>query len=177
MSSALLARNDAAVESENLDLTVADAVWLGTALLHNDRPAQAQFSTDEIVRSVMENGLTRAAEKSVWQHVNQHCVANRKPQPNRARMLYATGGGFRRLFRDGDRYDPERADGRTHPDWNKLPPKYSYLRAWYEQKWNVHIASEIPDPLLELAGAGQGMFGPDPDLYLAELRSGWSADR
>lgn len=155
-------------------LTVADAVWISTALLHRQRPAQSQFSTEEIVASVEANHLTRGSSKSIWQHVNQHCVANRKPQPNRARMLYATGGGHRRLFRQGDRYDLAREGAPTHPDWNKLPAEYADLRYWYETVWSTATELSVHDPLLDLAGTGPDMWnGQTADAYVASLREGW----
>jgi hypothetical protein len=163
-------------ELEGADLTVADAVWIGTALLQQSNERDS-FTTEEIVRSVRENHLTKGAEKSVWQHVNQHCVANRKPQPNRACMLTATGQGNRRLYREGDRIDPERIGGRTHPDWDKLPSKYAYLRHWHETVWNKPPQmAQLADPLLDLAGTGTGMWGTgSADDYVNSLRSGWEA--
>jgi len=165
--------------SENADLTVADAVWIGTAMIHHQTQGSGPFATEDIVDFVQARHLTRGAFKSIWQHVNQHCVANRKPQPNRACMLTATGHGNRRLFRDGDRIDPERMGGRTHPDWDKVPAKYAYLRQWYETVWNKPSEpSQTADPLLDLAGTGAGMWGTgSADDYVASLRTGWEASR
>jgi hypothetical protein len=162
---------------DNADLTVADAVWIATAFLQRREGNSLPFPTDTIVQSVVNLRLTKGAPKSIWQHVNQHCVANRKAQPNRARMLTAMGHGDRRLFRDGDRFDPERIDGRTHPDWDKLPEKYADLRQWYETEWNKPSEqTQVIDPLLELAGTGAGMWGTgSADDYMNSLRSGWEA--
>jgi len=154
-------------------LTVADAVWVGTAILQRkvgkaDR--DKGFSTETIVDFVQQLHLTKGAQKSVWQHVNQHCVANRPPQPNRSRMLFALGGGVRRLFRDGDRSDPGRKDAPTHPDWEKLPQQYQDLRRWYEEEWNRSVDG-LNDPLLALAGT----WKDEPaDEYVAHLRENWS---
>ena len=63
-------------------------------------------------------------------------------------MLFATGEGNRRLFRDGDRYDPAREGSATHPDWSKLPERYRWIRQWYETEWNR--CSSRFDPLLAL---------------------------
>lgn len=159
----------------NADLTVADAVWVGTALLHLQTNDPGPFSTEKIVSYVQLHHLTKGAPKSIWQHVNQHCVASRKAQPNKACMLTATGQGNRRLFREGDRVDPERIGGRTHPDWDKLPPRYAHLRQWYEIVWNQPLqASQIQDPLLDLVGTGIGMWGNGSvDDYVNSLRTGW----
>lgn len=161
------------------DLTVADAVWIAAAVLQHEAGDNRPFSTETIVQKVADLGLTKGARKSIWQHVNQHCVANRKAQPNRACMLWATGGGNRRLFREGDSQNPERKGGRTHPDWDKLPKKYADLRQWYETEWNKPSEqTQVIDPLLELAGTGAGMWGTgSADDYVNSLRTGWEASR
>jgi hypothetical protein len=162
---------------DNADLTVADAVWIATAVLQHRAGDDRSFPTETIVQSAVNLRLTKGAFKSIWQHVNQHCVANRKRQPNRACILFATGNGDRRLYRNGDRIDPERSGGRTHPDWDKLPAEYAYLRQWYETLWNKPSEhTQVIDPLLELAGTGAGMWGTgSADDYVNSLRSGWEA--
>jgi len=163
-----------------LGIKVADAVWIATAFLHSSRPAQqAAFTIDEIVRKVMSLNLTEGSEKSIRQHVLQHCEALSRPQPNRSRMLYATRPTHRRLFRSGDRYHPGREGSPTHPDWNQLPSEYRHLRQWYETVWNkAPNPTEVSDPLLELAGTGPGMWGEgSADDYVNSLRSGWEASR
>jgi len=160
-------------ESENADLAVADAVWVGTALMHQSTQSDHAFSTEEIVNFVIQNRLTTGAPKSIWQHVNQHCVANRKPQPNRSCMLFAKGRGDRRLFRRGDTPDPARVGAPTHPVWEKLPPHYAHLRDWYEKVWNKPSHVEL-DPLLALASTGRDMWSGMPvDEYVSSLREGW----
>ena len=152
------------------DLKVADAVWVGTALLHEKSGRDDGFTTEDIVESVRQQHLTKGAYKSIWQHVNQHCVANRPPQPNRICMLFATGRGNRRLFRPGDKIYAGREGAPTHPEWDSLPKQYQYLRNWYEE-WAHITASAVPDPLLELAGT----WTDEPaDEYVAHLRQHWS---
>lgn len=157
-------------------LTVADAVWVGTAVLQRRLGKAGRdtgFSTDTIVNFVQQLHLTKGAQKSIWQHVNQHCVANRPPQPNRSRMLFALGGGVRRLFRDGDRSDPGRKDAPTHPEWEKLPRQYQDLKRWYEEEWNDGVGG-MNDPLLALAGT----WKDEPaDEYVAHLRENWGEAR
>jgi hypothetical protein len=155
------------------DLTVADAVWVGTAIMHEQYPQAAGFTIEDIVNRVVSLRLTKGGQKSVWQHVNQHCVANRKPQPNRSRMLFALGGGNRRLFRDGDRSDPGREGAPTHPQWNRLPEAYRYLEQWYEQ-WNRPAQTMEDDPLLKLVGSGTEIWKhAHSDEFVASLRDGW----
>ena len=159
------------------DLKVADAVWVGTALLHEKYPKHERFTTDEIVDFVVQQRLTKGAYKSIWQHVNQHCVANRKPQPNRVCMLFALGHGDRRLFRPGDRRDEGRAGAPTHPEWNDLPQQYQYLRHWYEE-WVRAAEGTASDPLLDLVGTGTAIWKNEhADEYVARLRENWGESR
>jgi hypothetical protein len=165
-------------DQENcFDLSAADAVWIGVALLHYSRPSQAQFTNEEIVNSVLKHHLTKATEKSIRQHVLQHCVAESKPQPNRSCMLHATRDSHRRIFHDWeDQPHPARRGAPTHPEWDKLPAQYAYLRQWYEQRRKQNTAAmSSQDPLLDLIGSGSEIWnGKDADAYVAGLRAGWS---
>jgi hypothetical protein len=154
-------------------LTVADAVWIGAALLQRRAGVENRdkgFATEEIVDEVVRLRLTKGAPKSIWQHVNQHCVANRKPQPNRSCMLYALGQGNRRLFRSGDIPVEGRKGAPTHPEWDKFPAQYQDLRRWYEEEWNGAAAGAENDPLLALIGTWKWETA---DEYVARLRSDW----
>jgi hypothetical protein len=158
-------------------LTVADAIWVCVADLQrregSGRPL-CTFPTEFIVDSVQSKHLTQGAYKSIWQHVNQHCVANRKAQPNRLCYLFATGGGNRRLWRVGDRRDPTREGAATHPAWDKLPAEFAYLRRWYEEEWNFRGNVPESDPLLDLVGTGRHIWADEhADEYVANLRSNW----
>jgi hypothetical protein len=155
-------------------LIVADAVWVATALLHRSAPEREGFAPEEIVRLVQKLRLTERTEDSVRQHVRQHSVANRKPQPNTVCMLFDPGGGLRRLFRLGDKAYPGRNVERTHPRWEDLPTEYQGLRRWYEQEWNRSSGAAGADPLLALIGT----WKEEPaDQYVAHLREGWSDAR
>jgi hypothetical protein len=155
------------------NLKVADAVWVGTALLHEKTGQNEGFSTEKIVESVQEHHLTKGSYKSIWQHVNQHCIANRPPQPNRICMLTEERKGYRRLFRPGDKTNEERKGAPTHPEWNALPKQYQYLQNWYEE-WTRLSAGEAQDPLLELVGTWKDEPADD---YVAHLRENWSRAR
>jgi len=170
---------------QSLGLTVTDAVWVGVALLHRRFDKRSQFSIDEIVECVVTNHLTSGTRTSVRQHVIQHSVANRKAQPNRSCMLYATrevsdpGDTHRRIFRDCDvnRIHPDRRGAPTHPVWEKLPKQYADLRDWYETD-RKKGSEKIIDPLLALIGTGRGMFGDrGADAYVNSLRDGWGDPR
>lgn len=164
---------------EGAELTVTNAVWIATALLHQRHPERREgFTAEEIVRMVVDCKLTGAKETSIRQHVNQHCVANRKPQPNRACILFDLGDGRRRLFRVGDPVTPGRDSTHTHPRWEELPAEYSYLRGWYEAWQPGRAAQKQTDPLLELIGSGVSIWKEQhADEYVASLRKNWGDTR
>ncbi len=163
--------NDTSTESF---LTVADAVWVAAATLQREAGETRAFSTEDIVSKVTHLGITKGQSKSIWQHVNQHCVANRKAQPNRLCYLYATGGGERRLSRPGDRRDPSREGAAMHPTWERLPERFADLRRWYEQEWTSSGAIPESDPLLDLIGSGATIWMVEhADEYVANLRANW----
>jgi len=153
-----------------LDLKVADAVWIATAVLHQQHPAAPGFERKEIADKVAEMKLTRGQPTSVWQHIDRHCVANRPAQTNRRRDLYnPPRSGLRRLFKPGDWYVPEREGAPYHPVWTDLPPQFRKLEKWYED-W----CGEEEDTLLSLAGLGKGTWqGVDAVEHIRQLREGW----
>jgi len=156
------------------NLTVTNAVWVATALLHKKYPERDGLTPEEIVNLVKELNLTEGAEDSIWTHVRQHSVANKKPQPNTVCMLFDPGGGVRRLFRSGDTVYPGRNERRTHPKWEDLPAKYLHLRRWYEEEWNNAGVNGMDDPLLALVGT----WKDEPaDEYVAHLRENWGEGR
>jgi hypothetical protein len=162
------------VKAGAANLTVTNAVWVATALLHKNYPKRDGFTPEEIVRLVKELNLTEGAEDSIWQHVRQHSVANKKPQPNTVCMLFDPGRGMRRLFRSGDKVYPGRNERRTHPKWEDLPVDYRHLRRWYEEQWNDTGVNGMDDPLLALAGT----WKEEPaDEYVAHLRENWGEAR
>jgi hypothetical protein len=157
----------------NFELKVADAVWIATALLHFEQPDcdETGFSIEQIVRRVLDERLTRRQQQTIYQHVNQHCVANRKAEPNRNRALYSVGGRNRRLWRTSDPYDPAREGAPSKP--MHLPSKYAYLLDWYEH-WNGKYAGLAKDPLLALVGSGAHIWASEhADGYVNRLREGW----
>lgn len=156
------------------NLTVTNAVWVATALLHKRSPGRDGFALEEIVRLVKELQLTEGLEDSVRQHIRQHSVANKKPQPNTVCMLFDPGNGLRRLFRAGDTVYPGRNVERTHPRWEDLPGEYQELRRWYEQEWNRSDGGDVVDPLLALIGTWKEEAA---DEYVARLREGWGNAR
>lgn len=114
---------------------VADEVWVGTALLHQEQPSREGFSPREIVARAAAERMTDDLRPGVLAHAQYHSVANRAPNPGRYRMLYALPTGGRRLFRPGDECHPHREGGKMIPDSRELPVEYQPLLAWYENEW------------------------------------------
>jgi hypothetical protein len=156
-------------------IRVADEVWIATALLHRENPAEQDFSVEEIVERAVREQIAGTIRPGVYVHVIQHCVANRPPSPARYRMLFETRSGRRRLFRKGDAYHPAREGSKMIPKPDEMPPGYSDLLPWYGDWSNAAaIASSGTDPLLALAGSGKSIWADEPaDEYVRRLREGW----
>lgn len=155
---------------------LADEVWIATALLHREQPGRPDFTVKEIVEKANAEAVGRRRRSGIYQHAQTHCVANRKPQPARLRLLFATGRTTRRLFRPGDPYNSGREGGRSVPDRGDLPPRYRALVDWYESEYVMpqNDKSEA-DPLLQLRGLGKELWKDEKaDDYVRRLREGWS---
>ncbi len=154
----------------SLELSAADAVWVATALLHREQPDRSGFTVKAITDRVAAEHLSSRNSMSIYQHANQHCVANRPPNAAKLRMLIETAEGLRRLYREGDPTDPRRAGSRSTPE--RLPEPYSELVNWYGQwaREQDQAAREDDDPLALLAGTWH--YG-DGDAYVNSLRDGW----
>lgn len=157
------------------NVKVADEVWIATFQLHRERPAEVDFAIEEIVNKVRQLGLSAVVRPGVYVHVVQHCVANRPPSPGRYRMLVETAPGRRRLFCDGDPYNPERKGGKTKPNHDELPDGYTGLlleyRDWCSGRKKSNVLS---DPLQALFGSGKELWSDErPDDYIARLRGDW----
>jgi hypothetical protein len=152
-------------------IRVADEVWIATALLHRERPRDADFSLKEIEARIEKERLTGDARAGIYPHLSVHCVANRPPNGGTYRILFETAPSRRRLFRAGDPYHPKREGGKTTPDPAHIPSKYHRLLDWYKREW----ASQPPvDPLLALAERHKSLWkGVDADQYVRALREGF----
>lgn len=154
---------------------VADEVWIATALLHREHPENRDFEIDEIMTRAEKEAGGRKLRPGVYVHVVQHCVANRPPSPGRYRMIFETGPRRRRLFREGDSYDPAREGAKIMPDTSEIPNLYWPLLEWY-RNWNRSgVAERIEnDPLLALYGDGKELWADEhADEYIRRLREGW----
>lgn len=156
-------------------LRVADEVWIATALLHREHPKRHDFSIEEIMERAIKETGGRPLRPGVRVHINQHCVANRPPNPGRYRMLLETASGRRRLFRNGDNYDAAREGAKIVPARADVPSEYSGLLDWYRD-WNLdNVEDRIKnDPLLALRGSGKKLWADEhADEYVRRLREGW----
>lgn len=158
-----------------VELKVADEVWIATALLHRENPKQADFSVEEIVERARAEGAHERFRPGVYVHINQHCVANREPNPGRYRMLLETGKNRRRLFRSGDWYNPQREGAKIIPEKTEIPEKYHELLQWYENVYKrTGSDSKEKDPLLSLRGSGKKLWADEhADEYVRRLREAW----
>jgi hypothetical protein len=120
-----------------VDLKVADQVWVATALLHRENPHRVDFSKQEIQARAEQESPEGAKRPGISQHISTHCVASKPANPARHRMLTRTGTGRRRLFRLGDRFHPQRANGNVTPQREDLPSKYHELVDWYEKVYSA----------------------------------------
>jgi hypothetical protein len=155
-----------------IDLSAADAVWVATALLHREHPRKKAFSVQEIAHRVESEHLSSRQPMTIYQHANQHCVANRPPNNARLAMLVETPDGLRRLYRRGDPIDPQRVGTRHLPNPASLPEAHRPLLDWYAAWEKKNVGDLSSDPLLALAGTWT--FG-DGDTYVRELREGWES--
>lgn len=161
--------------SASTHLKVADEVWIATALLHREHPEKQDFTVEEIVNRARREAITDTHRPGVYVHVVQHCVANRPPNPGRYRMLLETAPGRRRLFRQGDAYNPDREGGKTIPESGDMPGTYASLINWYREWASTEMQkASHADPLLALRGSGKRLWATEhADDYVRRLREGW----
>lgn len=178
----------AQTEAGSLVLTLGEAVWVGTALLHRENPTAADFKVQEIKTRILEERLPGALDADgrlrpgIEVHVRLHCVANRPRNPAQLRMLMATGSGRRRLFRSDDVADPSR-QGAITPRRESLPEQYRYLLDWYGAQYDIQAESaqatgetlaKHGGPLLALLGLGREIWRDEKaDDYVRRLRENW----
>jgi bifunctional DNA-binding transcriptional regulator/antitoxin component of YhaV-PrlF toxin-antitoxin module len=117
-------------------VTIADSVWLATALLHRENSNATDFSVQEIIKKASDANLVQGFRPGLPVHASKHCVANKPPNPGRYRILVETTRGRRRLFKKGDPFHPDRQDGKIRPDPGDLPPEYQPLLEWYDEVYS-----------------------------------------
>jgi hypothetical protein len=159
------------------NVRVADEVWIAVASLHRRKPAEVDFSVEEIMQEVDALRVNGDVRPGVYVHVIQHCVANRPANPANHRMLFETVSGRRRLFRLGDTPHADRLNGRVTPTASDIPARYQDLLDWYKSwiKQARDGETDGDDPLLSLRGSGKYLWADEhADEYVRRLREGWS---
>lgn len=158
-----------------LAIKVADEVWIATALLHRESPDRLDFTVEEIVKRARKERLHPSLRPGVKVHAQVHCVANRPPNPGRYRMLVATGKQTRRLFREGDAYDPAREGSKILPSHEDIPENYHHLLNWYLSEYlSRKPRANKRNSILDLVGLGREIWvGEHADEYVRRLRRGW----
>lgn len=158
-----------------LEITLADEVFIATALLHREHPDQDDFSVSEILGRTIQESIYGSERAGLRSHVSQHCVANRPPSPAKYRMLYDIGRGRRRLLKATDDVHPGRT-GKMWPEVNEVPMKYRDLIEWAKQRYGEMSGTQQPwlAGVLAMRGMGRELWaGEDPDEYVRGLREDW----
>jgi len=124
-------------------MRITDAVWTATALLHQENPNAEDFEVKDIVSRAVREKLVGGFRPGLQAHVSGHCVANKKPNGGRHRMLYETRRGHRRLLRANDASHPDR-NGDIRPKKAELPAAYQTLVDWYDQVYSKRSAAAAP---------------------------------
>jgi hypothetical protein len=155
--------------SWRLVMTIADSVWLATALLHRANSNSIDFSVHEIIEKVSTEKLVQGYRPGLPVHASKHCVANKPPNPGRYRILLETTRGRRRLFKNGDPYHPDRQGGRIRPDRADLSPEYQPLVDWYDNVYSKQIGT--PSPAHVTAPHQFPLNTKTIDAHVEEMRS------
>lgn len=139
-------------------LSIADTVWLATALLHRTHPQAKGFPHEAILRKVSELDPS-LNPRSVSTHLSTHCVASKKANPATLRILSENPDGSLRLFRPGDSFHSTRRTGRTAPKPHALPEQYEYLlKDQTDGSASYLNDSPAEDPILAISGVGKEMW-------------------
>jgi hypothetical protein len=160
--------------------TAADLVWIATASLTREFPDRKGFTPDEIRRRAYElEPDMEFRDSTIRTHIGSHCVAQKKPDPGKHRKLFANLDGTYRLYWSRDPYHPERKNGKTLPDANRIPAKYHELLEWYRsQNTAPPQESKETDPILALRGVGKDLWRElgGGEKFIRELRANWYGD-
>ena len=142
-------------------MRITDAVWTATALLQRENPDREDFGVQEIVSRAAREKLVGGFRPGLQAHVSGHCVANKKPNGGRHRMLYETRRGYRRLLRVGDDCHPDR-NGDIRPDKVDLPTAYQELIGWYDDVYSKQSPAAHPTKAPEFVTVPH-QFPPNTD--------------
>jgi hypothetical protein len=161
-------------------ITVADLIWVSTAMLTRETPERKDFAPEEIRRRAYElhpdHGFT---DSTIRTHITSHCVANKKADPGKHRKLFMTPSGRYRLYLPGDNYHPDRKTGKELPKAADLPEQHRGLLDWYHSEYDRSEPTTFEnDPILGLQGLGQEVWESlgGGEKFIRELRANWYGD-
>jgi hypothetical protein len=157
-----------------LDLKVADEIFIAAALLQRENPDREDFTVAEIVERAAKENIYGQQRPGVRIHASLHCAANKPPSPATYRILYATGKR-RRLLKAGDPVHPGR-NGKIWPNPEDIPERYRALIDWAKQRYGEPTDTKSPwlGSILAMRGMGRDLWaGENPDEYVNRLREGW----
>lgn len=166
------------METTTEKVTIADRVWIATALLHQQFPSREAFERKEIRAKLAEEGLDSGIRSgSISAHLSDHLISNVPASSGKYRMLYEPSPGKLRLFRPGDLTHPSRVQGRklwkSFPERDRLPDRFRGLIDWYKV-WSGNADKSDrweDDPLIRLIGSGQHIWADEhADQYVNRLR-------
>jgi hypothetical protein len=155
-----------------LHLSIADTIWLATALLHRENPKARGFDHRTILRKVTELDPFLNS-RSVSTHLSTHCIASKAANPATLRTLTETSEGLLRLYHDGDPCHPTRRSGRALPKPNTLPDRYRDLLSSYaDSRPAQNIVPAEEDPILGISGVGKEMWSKlgGGESFIRDLR-------
>ena len=143
------------------DVSIPNAVWVATAILHQKKPDCKTFTTKEIRDCVI--GLEMDCSKNprpINDCINADCVANNPAtkRTNNHCKLFKESCGEYRLYRHGeDEPDPSKAGRPVEPPRHKLPQEFQEHLKWYHNVYRKNPppmsgASSMPDLVDAQAG-------------------------
>lgn len=152
----------------DINVKVADQVWIALALLTSENPTRDGFTGSEIRERVRHE--FGSVPPGVVTHIAQHCVATKPVSPGRNRMI-TKRGSLNALYREGDPCHPDRLGGKAFPKRQELPHRYHELLAWYQNSYTNQMKTFSPNAALlhYVAGEGSGIgdIAARHDEYLA----------
>lgn len=161
------------------EVSCGDEIWIATALLTRERPAEVDYAVEDIMARAAQENIHGSVRKGLEGYARVHCCANKPPSPSALKMLYATGRNRRRLYRPTDDHHPGRT-GRSVPALHDIPETYHELVDWWMQQVASFPPVERPQgksflkAMEELREAGKDTWkGVDADAYVRQLREGW----
>lgn len=161
-----------------ISVRVADAVFIGAALLQRENPDREDFSLREIEARVVQEGIWKGEVGSISAHISRHCVANSAPNGGSYAVLFETRKSMRRLLLPGDPIHPDRQKGKKWPEKHAIPAQYRFLVDWAVERFETAIPSQKSgwlDGLLSAQGIGSCLSSDvHPDEHVRQLREGWN---